>query len=462
MKKFMKAHFIGVGGIGMSALADVLIDQGVEVSGSDTRLNNLTKMLSSKGASIFEGHASSNVPRDADVVVKSTCIREDNPEVLEARFAGIEVISRGEMLKYVIERASVSIGVTGTHGKTTTSGLISYITDHCGMEPTVLVGGEMERFGKNSRLGRGDVVVAEVDESDGFFREIPLTHAIVTNVEREHMEHYGTMERLLEAYRSFIGKVASKGILAFNGDDATLRDLVKSAKSEKLSFGLSGKHDASCAIKEHRKKIEFEMFLKGRSVGTVRSPLIGLHNVANILGASALCVEMGMSPERVFEAVEMFKGVKRRFDTVGRVGGIRIVEDYAHHPTELRSVIKAAKDFSEGRVLAVFQPHRYSRTFDLEAEFSECFYGSDVFFLTDIYSADEDPLEGASVERLFGAIDKSRFEDIRLLKKDSIPEAISDLVKENDTILILGAGDIREISGVLLENIRKKMGVAAA
>ena len=454
---FKKVHFIGIGGIGMSALADILIDHGIKVSGSDTRVNNLTKLLEDKGSIITEGHFSRNVPEDADIVVKSTCIREDNPEVVRAKELGIKVILRGEMLKYVIENSKVSIGVTGTHGKTTTSGIISYITDLSGLAPTVLVGGEMERFGKNSVSGGGNLVVAEVDESDGYFRNISTTHALITNVEREHMEHYGSMEKLLDAYASFIEKVSPEGVFVFNGEDKVLSELSLRSRAESFSFGLSDKYDAFCDIKEYRKRIEFEMFLEGESLGIVKSPLIGMHNVSNILGAAALCARIGVPREMILRAVEIFGGVKRRFDTVGKVGNIRIIEDYAHHPTELRSVIRAAKDFSEGRVFAVFQPHRYSRTFDLEAEFAECFYGSDIFFLTDIYSADEDPVEGASIERLFRSIDTSRFEDARIIKKENVPDLVADMVRENDTVLVLGAGNIREISCVLTESIRRKM-----
>lgn len=455
--EFKKIHFVGIGGIGMSALADILIDRGIAVSGSDTRLNNLTEMLSLKGAGISEGHSASNFPEDADIAVRSACIRDDNPEIVEAGKRGIKIISRSELLKRVIESAGTSIGVTGTHGKTTSSGIISYITDHSGAEPTILVGGEMARFGKNSRSGRGDILVAEVDESDGYFRNISVTHALITNIEREHMENYGTMERLLDSYRDFIQKVSSKGVLVFNGEDELLSKLVAKSSAKTISFGVSGDFNAVCRIKEHMKRIEFDMSLDGKLLGTVKSPLVGLHNVSNILGAAALCAGMGMDSETILHAIKLFKGVKRRFDMVGRVGNIRIIEDYAHHPTELRSVLRAAKDLSSGRVLAVFQPHRYSRTFDLESDFAGCFKDSDVFFLTDIYSADEIPIEGAGIERLFKAIDKSGFEDARIVKKENVPSIISDIVRENDTILILGAGDIREVSEILTEAIRNKM-----
>ncbi len=459
---FRKIHFVGVGGIGMSGLADILADRGVDVTGSDTRSNNLTDMLSLKGACICRGHHASNVPPDADLLVRSACIGKDNPEIIEARSRGIRVISRSEMLKFVLGEYGRSAGVTGTHGKTTTSGAVSYIADAAGIDPTLVIGGEMPRFGGNSRSGRGDLIVAEVDESDGLFREISVTHALVTNIEREHMENYGTMRNLTDAYRSFIENIPPQGVLVFNGDDGVLAGLSGRARSEKISYGFSEKCDASCRIREYRSRIEFDMFFRGRPVGTIRSPLVGIHNAGNILGAAALCLALGIDKRDVLKGAELFSGVKRRFDTVGKVGNIRVIEDYAHHPTELRSVIKAAKDFSRGRVLAVFQPHRYSRTLDLESEFSECFYGSDVFFLTDIYSADEDPSASPGIARLFDSIDKSRFEIARMVKKENVTEELCEIVREDDVVLVLGAGDIRDISPGLTQAIRKRYGSAVS
>ena len=456
-----KVHFIGIGGIGMSALADILITDGIRVTGSDLRPNNLTDMLSEKGAVISEGHSKDNVPGDADIVVRSTCIRDDNPEIIRAVEKGIKIISRGEMLKTVMEKSPLSVGITGTHGKTTSSGLVSYIADQCGMDPTVLVGGEMARFGKNARSGRGDIIVAEVDESDGYFRNIGSTHALITNVEREHMEHYDSMEDLLNAYREFIKRVSPSGALLFNGDDAVLTELASVSRAKKISFGTGSGNDLTCRVSEYKRRIEFDLIRGKKNIGTLRSGLIGMHNVRNILGAAGIGLELGLDFGGIAEAVRLFEGVRRRFDRVGTVGSIDVIEDYAHHPTELRSVIRAAKDYSKGRVIAIFQPHRYSRTRDLMDDFAGCFCDSDVFILTDIYSADEDPSGKMDVKLLFDAIDKSVFSEAHLAGKEAIPEIVAGIVRDDDTVLVLGAGDIRDISGALVGSIRQRTGVRA-
>jgi UDP-N-acetylmuramate--alanine ligase len=454
-----KVHFIGIGGIGMSALADILITDGIAVTGSDLRPNNLTDMLSVKGAVISKGHSKDNVLNDVDLVVKSTCIREDNPEFLRALEMGIRIISRGEMLRMVMERSPLSVAVTGTHGKTTSSGIVSYIADHCGMDPTVLVGGEMTRFGKNARSGMGGVIVAEVDESDGYFRNIASTHALITNVEREHMEHYDSMDDLLGAYGEFIKKVASSGVLVFNGDDHVLSALADGSRARKISFGLDGANDLTCRVLEHKRRIEFDVVSGKKVLGTLRSGLVGMHNVRNILGAVGIGLELGLHFEGIAEAVSIFEGVRRRFDLVGSVGTINVIEDYAHHPTELRSVIGAARDYTTGRIITIFQPHRYSRTRDLMDDFTGCFHGSDIFILTDIYSADEHPSAKMDIKELFDLIDKKMFSEARVADKEDIPRMVAALVRDNDTVLVLGAGDIRDISGTLVESIRQRKGI---
>ena len=451
-----KVHFIGIGGIGMSALADVLIARGIKVTGSDLRPNNLTDMLVSRGAVISGGHSKDNVPLDADLVVRSTCIRDDNPEVVLAVEEGLELISRGEMLRIVMEESPLSVAVTGTHGKTTSSGIISYIADHCGMDPTVLVGGEMSRFGKNARSGGGEIVVAEVDESDGYFRNIGSTHALITNVEREHMEHYGSMRSLLDAYREFIERISPSGVLVFNGDDPVLSELAGSSKVKKISFGLDNGNAVTCRVSEYKRRIEFDLMRGKEVLVKLRSALVGMHNVRNILGAAALSLELDLDAGEIAGAVEGFDGVRRRFDRVGTAGGIDIIEDYAHHPTELRSVIRAARDYSEGRVITVFQPHRYSRTRDLMEDFAVCFSGSDIFILTDIYSADEDTSGKMDIKVLFDAIDKDVFSESHLARKEDVAGLVSGIVRTGDTVLVLGAGDIRDISGDLLDAIRQR------
>ena len=437
----------------MSALADIRLAKGNIVTGSDLRPNNLTDRLCSRGATIHKGHSADNVPDDVDLVVWSACIRDDNPEIRKARELGAPLIPRGEMLRKVMEEVPFSIAVTGTHGKTTTSALVAHMAEYCGKDPTVVVGGEMGYFSGNAKFGRGDMIVAEVDESDGYFRNIGATCAVVTNIEREHMENYGSLENLIAAYREFTGRISPEGLFVFNGEDPTLRRLAGATAARKVSFGINGDFDMTCRDHTCARSIEFDLVLRGRNYGRVSSPLIGRYNLMNILGAIAVCMETGFEFKGIAAAVGLFRGVKRRFESIGRIGNIEVIEDYAHHPTELRSVITAARNYSGGRVVTIFQPHRYSRTRDLMREFSDCFYGSDVLILTDIYSADETADGGVGVRDIYEAMDKSRFEKLSLIGKKDIPGFVSGILGKDDIILVLGAGDIREISGPLIEMI---------
>jgi UDP-N-acetylmuramate--alanine ligase len=451
----MKLHFIGIGGIGMSALASIYLTKGHRITGSDLRLNNLTRRLSDKGAVIYQGHSARNISKDTDLVIKSSCIREDNPEIRQARRLRLSIIPRGEMLKRVIEQTPLSIAVTGTHGKTTTSALISHIVNYCGKNPTVIVGGEIKYFNSNARTGSDEVVVAEVDESDGYFRNINTAYAVVTNIEEEHMENYGSFDNLKASYREFIGRISPHGCFVFNGEDRILTDLATAASIPKATFGINGKFEIKCENYSYARAIAFNLISRGKDYGRISSSLIGRHNLMNILGAAAVCLEVGFDFKQVAEAVSLFNGVKRRFDRIGKVGNIEVIEDYAHHPTELKAVITAAKDYSKGRVIAVFQPHRYSRTRDLAEEFSNCFYGANVLILTDIYSANEDKIEDVSIENIYEKIDKNRFQRLELAKKADIPGLISGIVRDDDLVLVLGAGDISDVSGDIVEKIKE-------
>ena len=453
----MKIHFIGIGGIGMSALAEICLARGDSVSGSDLRPNNLTDELATKGAVIHKGHLASNVPLESDLVVSSTCIRSSNPEIKKAEELDLKIISRGQLLLNIMESFPFSASITGTHGKTTTSALVSHIMENCGKDPTVIVGGEMDVFGGNAKPGAGEIVVAEVDESDGFFRNIKSTCAIITNIEREHMEHYGEFENLIDAYKSFIRGISPGGFLVFNGEDKILRTLAPESGIRNISFGIEGDFDVTCRNFNHSASITFDLVVKGQEFTGFTSKLIGRYNLMNILAASSLCAESGIDPSKMKEAISTFSGVKRRFETIGSVGNIKVVEDYAHHPTELRSVIDAARESSKGRVVAVFQPHRYSRTRDLLDDFSKCFDSADVLVLTDIYSADEDSLEGLSIKDLHKSINSDIFEMTEVVKKEDIPLFISEMVKDGDVILVLGAGDIRDISVPTVNAIKKKL-----
>lgn len=414
-------HFIGIGGIGMSALAEVAISRGNIVTGSDLRPNDLTDKLRAKGAVVFCGHSADNIPPDVDLAVRSTCIPAANEELVKAEELGIKVIHRSEMLADVMKDASVSIAVTGTHGKTTTSALIAHIMDYCDRDPTVIIGGEISRFGGNAKNGSRDLVVAEVDESDGLFRGMSVKCVVLTNIEREHMEHHGTMENLLASYVEFAGRIPSDGLIVYNGEDVVARNVAENSTAIRVDFGAMENGcfrysyaDLSCA-----RSIRFDLLREGERLGKVECGIVGRYNAMNILGAMALCLERGIGFKEAAEAVSTFDGVRRRFDFVERIGNIDVVEDYAHHPTELRAVIKAAGEYSgEGRVVAIFQPHRYSRTHDLAEDFAHSFYDADVLILTDIYSADEKPFVGRGVRDILKAIDRSKFQLVDFVEKD--------------------------------------------
>jgi len=442
----------------MSALAEICLAKGDAVTGSDLRPNNLTDKLAASGAVIFKGHAESNVPRDAGLAVRSSCIRDDNPEVRRAGELEIPVISRGEMLRRVISAAPFSMAATGTHGKTTTSALLAHIAQECGKEPTVLIGGEMENFKGNARFGKGGTVVAEVDESDGYFRNISVTCAVITNIEKDHMENYGSFDDLIAAYSDFIRKIPKEGVFVFNGEDPVLERFSNATPAKKITFGIDRAADVTCRGHKYDRSIEFELIIKGEPRGMVESRLIGRHNLMNILGAVAACYGSGFDLADVIKAVGSFRGVKRRFESVGRAGGVEVIEDYAHHPTELRSVISAAKKYSSGRIITVFQPHRYSRTRDMLEEFSRCFYDSDVLILTDIYSADEDAIHNVNTKNIYDMMDRTRFLRLELLDKNNIPAFVADTAENGDTVLVLGAGDIREVAGEIVSAIKGKQG----
>ncbi len=442
----------------MSGLADILLSRGQEVSGSDLRLNYLTERLSKKGATICGGHCGDNVPAGADCVVRTACIKDDNPELLRAGELGIKVITRSELLKILIDESRVSVSVTGTHGKTTTSGLVAHIAEKCGKSPTSVIGGELESIGGNAKYGQSGVMIAELDESDGFFRNVGCSYGIVTNIEREHMEYYGSMESLLEAYGEFISRISPDGIFFYNGEDRSLVSLAGRTKARKSDFGIDGHFRVTCSNYVCRKSIEFDLAVRGRIYGRVKSPLIGRHNLMNILAAISVCLELGIDFKDIASALETFHGAGRRFDRIARIGDIEVVEDYAHHPTELMAVIRAAKNYGEGRVISIFQPHRYSRTNDLADGFVRCFNDSDVLILTDVYSADEKPVEGVKIRDIYDRIDRSKFEMLDFVKKEEIPDLVSRIVRDKDLVLVLGAGDIREISAPLIEMIEKRQG----
>ena len=450
-------YFVGIGGVGMSALAGLLIDRGFNVAGSDLSDNILIRGLKRKGAEIAEGHSEGRVGHDTGTVIVSSCIPCSNPEVREAQRLGVPVICRGELLRRLLDQKGHSVGITGTHGKTTTTALTAAMMRNASFDPDVIVGGETSELGSNYACGKGELIVAEIDESDGFFRNIGVKTGLITNVEREHLDNYGTMGELVAAYEAFIYNVfRSGGTLVINGEDEASSRLKKPEGIEVFTFGFSEEHDLYCANALHTGRIEADLYVRGRYFARVQSHLMGRYNLMNILAAASAAYVNGCPPEAISSAAAGFSGVKRRFQKLGVYGGVELIEDYAHHPTEVKAVLSAAKQYSRGRVIAVFQPHRYSRLRDLIEDFSECFGECDTLLLTDIYTAHEKYTDGIDSRVLYERIREKGSPEVIYAEKSAIPGVVSSLVSGHDTVLVLGAGDITGLCPSIGKSLRQR------
>jgi len=455
-----KLHFVGLGGIGMSGIAEVFLAQGHEVSGSDLNANEITERLVHLGARFEQHHSSENV-RNADVVVVSSAVKADNPEVVEARVRGIPVIPRAEMLAEIM-RGKVGIAIAGTHGKTTTTSMCAQILIKAGMDPTVVVGGKVESIGSNAKVGGGNFVVVEADESDGSFHLLPATYGVITNIDLDHMEHYGTRENLNEAFITFARKIPFYGCTWVCGDDAGVREVLPYFTKLHYTYGLADFNDLIAknltVLPNGVQKFEVWKRLTRNAthdfLGTVELNVLGKHNVLNSLAAIGMALSLGAHFEAIKEALSTFQHVRRRFDERFHDAekNIRVIDDYGHHPTEVRAVLSTARQTGHSRIVTVFQPHRFTRTQLCWNEFLSCFQDTDVLLMLPIYSAGEDAIEGITSSRLI--------EEIRLhaglavVEVNSLEEAAA-WVKKNktpgDLILTLGAGSITKLAGKLAE-----------
>jgi len=441
-------HFIGIGGIGMSGLARVLLKMGYKISGSDTQKNRLTRQLENEGAYIRLGHSPSNLDK-ADLVVVSSAICPDNPELEEAQRRGIPIVSRGELLAY-LTREKDSIVVAGTHGKTTTSSLVWTVLKQAGKDPTVFVGGEISDIKGNSRLGKDKYVVVESDESDGSFLLLSPKIAVLTNLEDDHLDHYKSEEKLLEAFLRFRKRLKNTGILIVNKDDPNLRKILEriplSSLQRSITYGIESRTDLWAYEANLREfSSSYNVSYKGRCFGQVELSLPGRYNIYNSLAAIAVGIVLKINSEKIKLALSSFQGVRRRFERLGEISpGVLVIDDYAHHPTEIRAVLRTAKRLGR-RVIAVFQPHRYTRTKLLIDKFATAFDEADVLILTDIYAAGEDSLPGIDGRWMFERISRGGKEVYYFPHKEQVPGLLSKRAKRGDLILTIGAGDIREV-----------------
>lgn len=448
-------HFVGIGGIGMSGIAEVLLNLGYQVGGSDLRDSPVTQRLASLGARISIGHAEENLG-EASVVVTSSAVKQNNPEVVEAHRRLIPVIPRAEMLAELM-RMKYAVAVAGTHGKTTTTSMIAAVLSETNLDPTIVVGGKLMSLGTNARLGKGEFMVAEADESDGSFLLLAPTVAVITNIDNEHMDHYGTEEALDDAFVSFANKTPFYGAVVACLDDTRVQRLLPRIRKRTITYGFSASADVSAShFAKNEGGSRFDLTIRGKSAGNVTLRLPGEHNALNALAALAVGMELDAEPSAACKALAEFSGVERRSQIIGEASGVLIVDDYAHHPTEIQAVLKAFHETYDRRLVAVFQPHRYSRTRDLFERFATAFYGAEVVIATDVYSAGEAPLPGVSAEALADAVRSHGHKKVEFAAgNEEILSILQNTVMPGDLVITLGAGNIWQTGKALLERLKE-------
>jgi len=458
-RRIRQVHFVGIGGIGMSGIAEVLLNMGFRVSGSDLKRSEVTARLEALGAKIYEGHAAENI-NGAHVVVRSTAVREENPEIVEARRHSIPVIPRAEMLAELMRLKPHTVAVAGSHGKTTTTSMVATVLAHAQLDPTVVVGGVVGAMGSNARVGKSDLMVVEADESDRSFLMLTPTFAVVTNIDREHMDHYTDMTDVRKCFADFVNKVPFYGASILCLDDPHVQAVIPEVVRRRITYGLSAQADIAAREVRYDKQFGsvFQVRREGEAVGEVSLQVPGLHNIYNSLAAVAVGLELEVPFDTIAGALAEFTGVNRRFQLKGEAAGVIVVDDYGHHPTEIRATLVAAKLGSRGRRMVVlFQPHRYTRTQDLMDEFARSFNNADVLMVTDIYAASEDPIEGVTAESLVGAVRRFGHKDARYVGTiEEATQALLEEVRPNDMVITLGAGNVYRVGERLPELLKER------
>ncbi len=452
-----RIHFVGIGGIGMSGIAEVLLGMGFEVHGSDLKESETTKRLVSKGAVVKLGHREDNVDK-ADVVVTSSAVKIDNPEVKRARSLGVPVIPRAEMLAELM-RLKHGVAVAGSHGKTTTTSLVAAILNEGELDPTVIIGGKVNQLGSNAKVGAGDCLVAEADESDGSFLRLTPTIAVVTNLDLEHVDHYtGGLPELSAAFLSFINKVPFYGLAILCIDEENVQNLLPAIERRHVTYGRSRQADLQAVdvVLDGLSSV-FKVKKRGTDLGEVRLNLVGAHNVLNALAAIAVGDELGIPFSVMQKALAGFQGVQRRFTHKGEQKGVLVVDDYGHHPAEIKATLAAARAaYPDRRIVVLFQPHRYTRTHALKDDFARCFNDADVVLIAPVYAAGEAVIEGATGSALAEAAARHGHKDARAVASlDDGVSVLASLVKAGDLVLTQGAGDITHVGPTLLERLAR-------
>lgn len=457
--KIRKVHFVGIGGIGMSGIAEVLLNLGFTVSGSDLKPTPVTERLARLGVRISEGHAGANV-RDAQVVVVSSAVPADNPEVVEARRLQVPVIPRAEMLAELM-RLKFCVAVAGAHGKTTVTSMIAVMLSEAGLDPTAVIGGRLDAFGSSARLGKGELMVVEADESDRSFLYLTPGLAVVTNIDREHLDHYRDLDEIAAAFVSFMDQVPFYGAVIACLDPpwrATIEPLLPRLRRRVVTYGIEPGADVTGSeVELGPHGSSFEASVRGARLGRVRLNVPGRHNVQNALAAVAVGLELDLSAAEIVHGLERFRGADRRFQIKARTGGVTVVDDYGHHPAEIRATLAAARLQGASRILAVFQPHRYTRTQALMDDFARCFEGCDRVYVLDIYPASEPPIPGVTSKRLVERMRELGFAPGRYVASEA--EAVEQILAElrpGDLVITMGAGNVWKVGEALAETLQRQ------
>jgi UDP-N-acetylmuramate--alanine ligase len=454
-----RIHFVGIGGIGMSGIAEVLLNLGYQVSGSDLVESEATRRLTTLGAQVSYGHHAEHVTENVDVVVISSAVKYANPEVARARAQMIPVIPRAEMLAELM-RLKYGIAVAGTHGKTTTTSLVAAVLAQAHLDPTVVIGGKLNVLGSNARLGQGRFLVAEADESDGTFLLLSPTIVLVTNIDPEHLEFYGDMDKVKAAYLDFINRVPFYGRAILCLDSVNIRALLPQVRKRFTTYGLSP--DAEFTARDLTVSgitTRCEVWQGKDRLGELQLSLPGRHYALNALAVVAASRELGIPFATVQEALRSFTGIQRRFEIKGECAGVLVVDDYAHHPEEVRATLRAVREGYARRLVVIFQPHRYTRTRDLFDDFLSAFDDADIVVLTEVYAAGEDSLDGVSGDAMYRAIKKRGHADVRFIaRREDVADSVAQLALPSDLVLTLGAGDIHKTGGELLARLSEENG----
>lgn len=453
-----KVHFIGIGGVGMSGIAEVLINLGINVSGSDVYENDFVHHLKSIGAEIYIGHSENNL-KNVDVVVKSSAVTDDNIEVIAAQKNNIPVIPRAEMLAELM-RLKYSIAIAGCHGKTTTTSLISLLLSYAGFDPTIVVGGRVNNIGSGAKLGQGDLLVAEADESDGSFLKLFPIIAVITNIDDDHLDYYKNLNNIKNAFVEFANKVPFYGNVVVCNEDKNTKDIIKRINKKIITFGFSNESNVYADnIKFSDLSSNFDVHYFNQNLGNVKLNVPGKHNILNVLAAITVAKKFDVSFNVIFNTFSQYKGVQRRFQIKGESENIIVIDDYGHHPTEIKRTLEAAKLGWNRKLLCIFQPHRYSRTLHLYKEFGKSFDYADEIIVTDIYPASENPIKGVTSNLILKSLKNNGHKNIRHISDyDEIVEYVMKNIHSNMTIITIGAGDIWKVSEKIskrLANIKK-------